>query len=184
MKTEKEKMISGEMYDASDRELVLEREAGKRFCRLYNSTDDTKYEERKELLKGFLGKMGENIHIESEFRAEYGYNLEIDENFYSNYNCLILDVCPVKIGKNVKFGPGVHIYTATHPIDVAERNSGKEFGKPVTIGDNVWIGGRSVIVPGVTLGNNVVVGSGSVVTKNFGDNVVIAGNPAKIIKNL
>lgn len=182
MRTEREKMIAGEMYNPLDEQLMNEREIGKRFCREYNSTDDTNYELRKNMIKKFLGKTGENLHIESSFRVEYGYNVEIGENFYANYDCLLLDICPIVIGKNAMLAPGVHIYSATHPIKADERNSGKEFGKPVKIGDNVWIGGRSVIAPGVTLGNNVVVAAGSVVTKSFPDNVVIGGNPAKVIK--
>ncbi|MGL5544433.1 MAG: sugar O-acetyltransferase [Cetobacterium sp.] len=184
MKTEREKMIAGEMYSPMDDQLLRDREVGKRFCKEYNSTDDTDYETRKNLMKGFLGKTGENLHIESNFRLEYGYNIEIGENFYANYDCLLLDICPIVIGDNAMLAPGVHIYSATHPIDPTERNSGKEYGKPVKIGHNVWIGGRSVIAPGVTLGDNVVVAAGSVVTKSFGDNVVIGGNPAKVIKNI
>lgn len=184
MRTEREKMIAGEMYNPNDEQLVKDKEAAKRFCREYNLTDDTNYDLRKKMIQSFLGKTGKDLHIESNFRVEYGYNIEIGENFYSNYDCLLLDICPIIIGTNAMLAPGVHIYSATHPIDPMERNSGKEFGKPVKIGDNVWIGGRSVIAPGVTLGNNVVVAAGSVVTKSFPDNVVIGGNPAKIIKNI
>lgn len=182
MEKEREKMISGEMYDPSDEQLVKDREAAKIFCKEYNLTDDTNYELRKKMIQNFLGKTGDKLHIESSFRVEYGYNIEIGENFYSNYDCLLLDICPIIIGDNAMLAPGVHIYSATHPLDPKERNSGKEYGKPVKIGNNVWIGGRSVIAPGVTLGDNVVVAAGSVVTKSFPDNVVIGGNPAKIIK--
>lgn len=182
MEKEREKMISGEMYDPSDEQLVKDREAAKIFCKEYNLTDDTNYDLRKKMIQNFLGKTGDKLHIESNFRVEYGYNIEIGENFYSNYDCLLLDICPIIIGDNAMLAPGVHIYSATHPLDPEERNSGKEYGKPVKIGNNVWIGGRSVIAPGVTLGDNVVVAAGSVVTKSFPDNVVIGGNPAKIIK--
>lgn len=182
MEKEREKMISGEMYDPSDEQLVKDREAAKIFCKEYNLTDDTNYDLRKKMIQNFLGKTGDKLHIESNFRVEYGYNIEIGENFYSNYDCLLLDICPIIIGDNAMLAPGVHIYSATHPLDPKERNSGKEYGKPVKIGNNVWIGGRSVIAPGVTLGDNVVVAAGSVVTKSFPDNVVIGGNPAKIIK--
>lgn len=182
MEKEREKMISGEMYDPSDEQLVKDREAAKIFCKEYNLTDDTNYDLRKKMIQNFLGKTGDKLHIESNFRVEYGYNIEIGENFYSNYDCLLLDICPIIIGDNAMLAPGVHIYSATHPLDPEERNSGKEYGKPVKIGNNVWIGGRSLIAPGVTLGDNVVVAAGSVVTKSFPDNVVIGGNPAKIIK--
>lgn len=182
MEKEREKMISGEMYDPSDEQLVKDREAAKIFCKEYNLTDDTNYDLRKKMIQNFLGKTGDKLHVESNFRVEYGYNIEIGENFYSNYDCLLLDICPIIIGDNAMLAPGVHIYSATHPLDPKERNSGKEYGKPVKIGNNVWIGGRSVIAPGVTLGDNVVVAAGSVVTKSFPDNVVIGGNPAKIIK--
>ncbi|MGL5902154.1 MAG: sugar O-acetyltransferase [Cetobacterium sp.] len=182
MKSEREKMIAGEMYNPMDKELLNDREVAKRFCREYNSSDDTDYNARKVLMKGFLGKTGENLHIESSFKADYGYNIEIGENFYSNYDCLLLDICPIIIGDNAMLAPGVHIYSATHPVTPDERNSGKEYGKAVKIGNNVWIGGRSVICPGVTLGDNVVVAAGSVVTKSFQNNCIIGGNPAKIIK--
>lgn len=131
-----------------------------------------------------LGSIGENIYIEPNIRFDYGYNTYVGENFYANFNCVILDVCEVRIGDNCLLAPGVHIYTATHPLHPVERVSGKEFGKPVKIGDNAWIGGNAVINPGVTIGNNVVIASGSVVTKDIPDNVVVGGNPAKIIKHI
>lgn len=184
MKSEREKMSAGEMYNPMDPELLQDREKAKRFCKKYNSTDDTDYATRKAMMKEFLGKSGENLHIESDFKADYGYNIEVGENFYANYDCLLLDICPIIIGDNAMLAPGVHIYSATHPLDPTERNSGRELGKPVKIGNNVWIGGRSVIIPGVTLGDNVVVAAGSVVTKSFPDNVVIGGNPAKILKRI
>ncbi|MGL5001213.1 MAG: sugar O-acetyltransferase [Cetobacterium sp.] len=184
MKSEKDKMIAGEMYNPNDSELLKDRETAKRFCKNYNSTDDTDYEHRKNLIKKILGKTGKNLHIESSFKFDYGYNIEIGENFYSNYDCLLLDICPIIIGDNAMLAPGVHIYSATHPTTPDERNSGKEYGKPVKIGNNVWIGGRAVITPGVTLGDNVVVAAGSVVTKSFPDNVIIGGNPARIIKSI
>ena len=137
---------------------------------------------RREILEELLGQVGENIFIEPTFKCDYGYNIKVGDNFYANFDCVILDVCPVTIGKNVFLAPGVHIYTATHPLDAEERCSGAEYGKPVTIGDNVWLGGRSVIAPGVTIGNNVVVAAGAVVVKDVPDNVVVGGNPAKIIK--
>lgn len=122
--------------------------------------------------------------MEPNIRFDYGYNTYVGENFYANFDCTILDVCEVRIGDNCMLAPGVHIYTATHPIDPVERNSGQEFGKPVTIGNNVWIGGGAIINPGVTIGDDVVIASGAVVTKDVPDRVVVGGNPAKIIKRL
>ena len=181
---EKEKMIKGEMYFSADEVLVNERNRARRLTRAFNNTTEEELDKRTEILKELLGKTGENIYIEPNFRCDYGYNIRVGENFYANFDCLLLDVCPITIGNNAMLAPGVHIYTATHPLDPTERNSGYEYGKPVNIGDNVWIGGRVVICPGVTIGDNVVVAAGSVVTKDVPDNVVVGGNPAKIIKEI
>lgn len=184
MKSEKDKMIAGELYDPSDPVLIADRLAARKQMRAFNNSDPEQTEERTDMLKKLLGKTGKNITIEPSFKVDYGYNIYVGENFYSNYDCTILDVSEVRIGDNCMIAPGVHIYTATHPLDPTERNSGKELAKPIKIGDNVWIGGRAVINPGVKVGNNVVVGSGSVVTKDVPDNVVIGGNPARILKYL
>ena len=184
MITEKEKMQNGEMYNPADTELVKGRENARRLTRFFNQTLETEVEKRTELLKELFGTTGDNIYIEPTLRCDYGYNLHVGENFYANFDCVFLDVCEIRIGDNCFIAPGVHIYTATHPINPYERISGKEYGKPVTIGDNVWIGGRAVINPGVTIGNNVVIASGAVVTKDVPDNVVVGGNPAKIIKEI
>lgn len=182
MKTEKQKMLNGELYLANDIELVKERENARRLTRLYNQTAETETIKRKEFLKELFGSMGEDISIEPTFHCDYGYNIHVGENFYANFDCVFLDVCEIKIGDNCFVAPGVHIYTATHPLNAEERISGAEFGKPVQIGNNVWIGGRSVINPGIKIGNNVVVASGAVVTKDVPNNVVVGGNPARIIK--
>lgn len=182
MKTEKEKMINGELYMAGDPELTRDRLNARKLARLFNNTIETDMDQRTALLGQLLGSTGESVYIEPAFRCDYGYNIYVGENFYANFDCVFLDVCEIRIGDNCFIAPGVHIYTATHPLDAAERNSGAEFGKSVNIGHNVWIGGRSVINPGVTIGNNVVIASGSVVTKDVPDNVVIGGNPARIIK--
>ncbi|MBE6183567.1 acetyltransferase [Bacillus ginsengihumi] len=184
MKSEKKKMINGERYDPSDNELVKDRERARRITRMFNQTLETEIDKRKELLKELFGSTGDDLFIEPSFRCDYGYNIHVGEHFFANFNCVILDICEVRIGDNCFIAPGVHIYTATHPLDPLERNSGVEFGKPVTIGDNVWIGGRAVINPGVKIGNNVVIASGAVVTKDIPDHVVVGGNPAAIIKNI
>ena len=184
MASEKQKMMNGELYRPQDDELVNDRLRARKLTRLFNQTMETDSEERAALLKELLGSTGKEYYIEPTFRCDYGFNIHVGENFYANFDCVILDVCEVRIGQNCMLAPGVHIYTATHPLLPDERNSGKEYGKPVTIGDNVWIGGRAVINPGVTIGNNVVVASGAVVTKDIPDDVVVGGNPARIIKQI
>lgn len=184
MTTEKEKMIAGELYNPSDQTLVHDRESCRMKTRLFNQTLETDLEERKKLLQDLLGSTGEDIYIEPTFRCDYGYNIYIGNHFYANFDCVMLDVCKIRIGNNCMLAPGVHIYTATHPLDPHARNSGKELGKPVTIGDNVWIGGRAVINPGVTIGNNAVIASGSVVVKDVPANTVVGGNPARVLKKI
>lgn len=182
MKTEKEKLLAGELYNAGDPELASERVNTRKLTRLFNETIETDLDQRTKLLKTLFGSTGESLYIEPTFRCDYGSNIHVGENFYANFDCVFLDVCEIRIGDNCFVAPGVHIYTATHPLNAQERISGLEYGIPVTIGDNVWIGGRSVINPGVKIGNNVVVASGAVVTKDVPDNVVVGGNPARVIK--
>ena len=181
---QRERMLRGDMYFSADEALVKERHRARRLCRAYNATTEEQGEERTRLLKELLGGTGEALTIELDFTCDYGTYITVGENFYANFGLVVLDTCPVRIGNNCMFGPRVSLFTAGHPLDPEVRNSGWEFGAPITIGDNVWIGGGSILNPGVTLGNNVVVGSGSVVTKSFGDNVVIAGNPARVIRTL
>ena len=141
-------------------------------------------ERTDEVIRSVLGSAGKNLHIEQPFHCDYGKNIEIGDNFYSNFNLVILDVAKVKIGNNVMCAPNVAIYSAGHPIHPDSRNSGYEYGIEITIGDNVWIGGNSVLNPGVHIGNNVVIGSGSVVTKDIPDNCIAVGNPAKVIRTI
>lgn len=175
-------MLSGELYIAECEELSKEHSRAVELCCKLNAFIPD--EERLAIAKQLLGKCGKVAVLGVGFYCDYGSNIEVGENFYTNYGVCILDVCKVKIGKNCLIAPQVGIYTACHPLDEKTRISGLEFGKPITIGDNCWIGGHATINPGVTLGDNVVVGSGAVVTKSFPSNVVIAGNPAKIIKYL
>jgi maltose O-acetyltransferase len=184
MRTEKEKMLAGELYNPMDPELVRDRLTARRFAREYNATSEAEPEVRTAMLAKYFGTVCANIFIEPTFRCDYGYNIHVGDNFYANFDCVILDVCEVRIGINCFMAPGVHIYTATHPVHPQERCAGTEYGKPVTIGDNVWLGGRCVIVPGVTIGDNVVVAAGAVVVKDVPPNTVVGGNPARVIKEI
>ncbi|MCD8309570.1 MAG: sugar O-acetyltransferase [Clostridia bacterium] len=181
--TEKEKMLAGLPYNSFDGELVKMSTCARDLCIQLNSLPYSSKAERAAIIRKLFGKCGKNIDICAGFYCDYGCNIEVGENFFCNYNVVILDVCKVKIGDNCFIAPQVGIYTACHPLDGQERLL-YEMGKPITIGNNCWIGGNAVINPGVTLGNNVTVGSGSVVTKSFPSDVVIAGNPAKIIRYL
>lgn len=174
-------MLAGVLYCADDPELIAEHRRAQELCLKLNSPLTA--EERLAVAKRLLGRCGEKVVLTQGFYCDYGSNIEVGENFYVNYGVCILDVCKVTIGKNCLIAPQVGIYTACHPIDCATRISGLEMGKPITIGDNCWIGGRAVINPGVTLGDNVIVGSGAVVTRSFPSNVIVAGNPARIIRN-
>ncbi|KRO17115.1 sugar O-acetyltransferase [Lacticaseibacillus saniviri] len=182
MRTQREKMLAGDLYIASDPELQALSHRGKTIVRTYNETTEEQNDLRRQLLEQLWAKVGEHAYIEPPFHTDYGQHTEVGDNFYMNYDGIIIDVAPVKIGNNVMFGPRAGIYTAGHPIDAAIRNEGLEFGKPITIGNDVWVGGNVVINPGVTIGSNVVIGSGSVVTKDIPDNVVAVGNPCHVLR--
>lgn len=183
--TEKEKMLDGQLYDANyDNELVNERQKCKNLCHEYNSLSPDKIEDRKNLLKQILGKTGEDFWIEQNFWCDYGYNIEIGENFYANHNCVMLDPAKITFGDNVFIAPNCGFYTAGHPLDFEKRNKGLEYAYPIKVGNNVWIGGNVCVMPGITIGNNVVIGAGSVVTKDIPSNSVAVGNPCKVIKKL
>lgn len=182
MKTEKEKMLAGELYLAIADELVNEREAAKEILYEYNNLRPSETEKRTELLKHFLGFTGQQLLIEQPFHCDYGYNIYVGENFYANMGCTILDEALVTFGDDVLLAPNVSIYTAGHPENVAQRTAGWEYAHPVTIGHKVWIGGNVVILPGVTIGDHSIIGAGSVVTKDIPANVIAAGNPCKVIR--
>lgn len=182
--TEKEKMLAGQYYDPGDSELVQLRLNARLSTEKFNQTSIAKKEERKAIIKSLFGSTGKKIYIEPSFKCDYGENIHVGENFYANFDCVILDVAKVRIGDNCCIAPQVGIYTATHPVDPVERMNGLEYAQSIIIGNNCWIGGHATINPGVKLGHNVVVASGAVVTKSFGDNVVIGGNPARVIKKI
>ena len=180
----KERMLAGLPYKAWLDGLAEERMENKKRIYRYNLLPPDAEQEQDALIKEILGKTGETVHIEAPFHCDYGYNIEVGENFFANYNLTILDVGKVRIGKNAQIAPNVSIYTAGHPIHPDARNTGDEYGIEITIGDNVWLGGNVCIMPGVTIGDNVVVGAGSVVTKDIPDNVIAAGNPCRVIREI
>ncbi len=184
MKSEKEKMLAGEPYLAFGEELFKERQHAKQLIFDFNNLPPAEVEKRNELLKKLFGKTENNFFVEPPFRCDYGYNISIGENFYANYNCTILDCARVSIGHNVLFAPNVSLYTAGHPVHYETRNQGYEYAFPITIGNNVWIGGNVVINPGITIGDNSVIGAGSVVTKDIPANVVAVGNPCKVLRSV
>lgn len=182
--TQKERMLANLPYKAWMDGLSEERLENKKRIYQYNHLPPEQWNEQVDLLKRILGKTGDEVYIEPPFHCDYGYNIEVGENFYANYNLVILDVGKVWIGKNVMFAPNVSIYTAGHPVHPDSRNSGYEYGIDITIGDNVWIGGNVCVLPGVKIGDNVVIGAGSVVIKDLPDNVIAAGNPCRIIRKI
>ena len=175
-------MLAGLPYKAWLDGLAEERLENKKRIYKYNNLPPEAEKEQEELIKEILGKTGENVHIEAPFHCDYGYNIEVGENFFANYNLTVLDVGKVRIGKNAQIAPNVSIYTAGHPIHPDSRNAGYEYGIEVTIGDNVWIGGNVCIMPGVTVGDNVVIGAGSVVTKDIPGSVIAVGNPCRVVR--
>ncbi len=181
MASEREKMLAGELYDASDPELAEARMLAREHCHAINTSEPRDEDLRRGILEKWFGSGGDSVWLEPPFRCDYGTNIFLGEKVYFNFDCVILDVCEVRIGNNVFIAPGVHIYTATHPLD-AELRRTQEFGKPVTIGSDVWIGGKAIICPGVLIGDRSVIGAGSVVTKDVPSGVVVAGNPAKVIR--
>lgn len=184
MATEKEKMLAGELYDSTDPQLIAERRHARDLTRAFNNTSAGDGLQRKQILAELMGAMGKHAMIEPPFYCDYGYNIHLGDHVFFNFNCVVLDVMRVEIGSNTMFGPNVQIYTATHPLDAAERRSGLEFAKPIRIGSDVWVGGSAVIAPGVSIGDRSVIGAGSVVVKDIPADVFAAGNPCKVIRYL
>ncbi|MDU8923510.1 sugar O-acetyltransferase [Pasteurellaceae bacterium LIM206] len=184
MLTEKEKMLQGLAHLAAEPELRDMRMRTKERLFDFNMTRPSDKAEKERLLRTILAKAGKNPHINSPFACDYGSHIEVGDNFFANYNCVILDSGGVKIGNNVMFAPNVSLYTVGHPLDAELRNEGWEQAKPIIIGDNVWVGGNAVILPGVTIGDNVVIAAGAVVTKDIPANSLVAGNPARVLRPL
>ncbi len=183
MKTEKDKMLAGELYDPLDPQLCEERQSCRDLCQDLNATREAQKEERQRILTALLGRETD-AWIQPPFFCDYGTNIVLGSKVFFNFNCVVLDVMPVTIGNNVLFGPAVQIYTATHPISAVERRKWLEFAKPITIGSDVWVGGGAIICPGVTIGDRSVIGAGSVVTRDIPADVFAAGNPARVVRAL
>jgi maltose O-acetyltransferase len=183
MRTEKQKMIAGELYDARDSQLVAERQRARNLLRRLNESREDEQERRAKILMELIGAETD-AHIEPPFFCDYGTNIMLGKKVFMNFNCIILDVAPVQIGDFVLFGPGVQIYAATHPMSASGRRRGLEAGKPVVIGSDVWIGGGAIICPGVSIGARCVIGAGSVVTRDIPEEVFAAGNPCHVIRSL
>lgn len=183
-KTEREKMLAGELYVALDDELFALSQRGRRLMQRFNQAPYDRPDEKRAILAEWLGAVGANVWIEGPFFCDYGAHLFLGDNVYFNTGCVVLDSNTVHVGNNVMFGPSVQIYTATHPILAHERIKGPELAYPIRIGDNVWVGGGAIICPGVTIGANTTIGAGSVVTKDIPANVAAAGNPCRVIREL
>ena len=183
--TEKEKMINGNLYYAElDETLTKERIYCKDLCAEYNRLMPSDIENRNKIIRKLIGKTGEHFWIEQNFWCDYGYNITLGEDFYANHNLVILDGAKVTFGSHCFIAPNCGFYTAGHPLDAQQRNSGLEYAKPLTVGDNVWFGGNVIVLPGVTIGDNVVIGAGSVVNKDIPSNVIAVGNPCHPIREI
>jgi len=183
MPTERDKMLAGELYDPFDPELVAARIRARDLCQTLNATREREEEARRRVLRELFGAGGEEVWMQPPFFCDYGTNIFLGKRVFFNFNCVVLDVCEVRIGDFTLFGPAAQIYTATHPLEAELRRS-QEFGKPVTIGSDVWVGGAAVICPGVTIGSRSVIGAGSVVTRDVPDGVFAAGNPCRVVRQL
>ena len=179
--SQREKMLAGELYDPLDPELVKARNRARDLCQELNSSRESEQEFRRRILMKLFGKGGDSVWMQPPFFCDYGSNILLGQRIFFNFNCVILDVSQVKIGEFSQFGPAVQIYTATHPMN-AELRRKQEFGKPVEIGSDVWVGGGAIICPGVKIGSKTVIGAGSVVTRDVPNGVFAAGNPCRVIR--
>ena len=183
MRTEREKMLAGELYDPLDPELVQARNRARDLCQDLNATREADQQRRRQILTELFGLGGDSVWMQPPFYCDYGSNIYLGERVFFNFNCVVLDVCRVEIGNFTLFGPAVQIYTATHPMNAALRRV-QEFGKPITIGSDVWVGGGAIICPGARIGSRTVIGAGSVVTRDIPDGVFAAGNPCRVIREI
>jgi maltose O-acetyltransferase len=183
MRSEREKMLAGELYDPLDRELVVGRERARDLCQALNATHEAEDATRRGILRDLFAAGGDTVWMQPPFFCDYGSNIELGERVFFNFNCVVLDVCRVRIGSYSLFGPAVQIYTPMHPFNAALRRK-QEFGKPVEIGSDVWVGGGAIILPGVRIGSRTVIGAGSVVTRDVADDVFAAGNPCRVIREI
>jgi maltose O-acetyltransferase len=181
--SERQKMLAGEMYDPLDAELVAARKRARDLCQALNDTREAEHDERRRILRELFGKGGESVWMQPPFFCDYGSNIELGERVFFNFNCVVLDVCPVRIGDFSLFGPAVQVYTPMHPLN-AELRRREEFGKPIEIGSDVWVGGGAIILPGVRIGSRAVIGAGSVVTRDIPEGVLAAGNPCRVIREI
>ena len=182
-RSQREKMLAGEMYDPFDADLVAGRARARDLCQALNATREAEQEERRRILVALFGTGGDSVWMQPPFYCDYGVNIEMGARVFFNFNCVVLDVCPVRIGRFSLFGPAVQIYTPMHPMNAQLRRE-REFGKPVDIGSDVWIGGGAIILPGVRIGSGAVVGAGSVVTREIPAGVFAAGNPCRVIREI
>lgn len=173
-------MVSGELYRPGDAELVTDRCTAQRFMRLYNATTVEDGASRRSLLSAQLGAVGERVTVRAPLYLDYGYQVFLGDDVSLNYGCVLLDVCPIRIGAKTQVGPGVQLYAADHPRNAADRQAGYECGAPISIGANVWIGGHAIVLPGVTIGDDAIIGAGSVVTQDVPAGATVVGNPARV----
>ncbi|HKP62659.1 MAG TPA: sugar O-acetyltransferase [Polyangiales bacterium] len=183
MKTEREKMLAGELYNALDPELVEARAHARDLCQALNASREAEQAERRRILCELFGVGGDSVWMQPPFYCDYGTNIELGERVFFNFNCVVLDVCKVSIGNFTLFGPAVQIYTPMHPFN-AELRRREEFGKPIEIGEDVWVGGGAIILPGVRIGAKAVIGAGSVVTRDIPEAVFAAGNPCRVVREI